>query len=100
MHILFACAGSYVTRWSAIGIGCIGGLVYQLSSKRLLMLKIDDVVGAIPVHGACGLWGLMATALFVHENYYEDNFAEGKWCVHLYVFNVASDCFEILVRLE
>jgi Amt family ammonium transporter len=27
-------------------------------------LKIDDPVGAISVHGACGVWGILACALF------------------------------------
>ena len=27
-------------------------------------LKIDDVVDAFPVHGACGIWGVVALGLF------------------------------------
>ena len=30
----------------------------------LQKLKIDDPVDAVPVHGFCGIWGLLATALF------------------------------------
>ena len=29
-------------------------------------LQIDDPVGAFPVHGVCGIWGGIATALFGH----------------------------------
>mmetsp|Transcript_89286 Transcript_89286/g.174742 ORF Transcript_89286/g.174742 Transcript_89286/m.174742 type:complete len:454 (-) Transcript_89286:116-1477(-) len=54
----------FVKPWEAIIIGCIGGFVYQGTSMLLTMLKIDDVVDAVPVHCACGLWGLLALGLF------------------------------------
>jgi len=53
-----------VQPWEAIIIGFIGGLVYQGSSMLLKKLKLDDVVDAVPVHGACGLWGLLALGFF------------------------------------
>ena len=49
---------------SAFGIGLIGGLVYQASSMLLQKLKIDDPVDASPVHGFCGIWGVLAAGLF------------------------------------
>jgi len=54
----------FVKPWEAIIIGFIGGLVYQGASMLLKKLKVDDVVDAFPVHGACGLWGLLAVGLF------------------------------------
>jgi len=54
----------FVKPWEAIIIGCIGGFVYQGTSMLLTMLKIDDVVDAVPVHCACGLWGLLAVGFF------------------------------------
>ena len=39
----------------AIIIGAIGGAIVVLGSKLLIKAKIDDVVGAIPVHG---FWNL------------------------------------------
>merc|ERR1719203_2042326 len=53
-----------VKPWEAIIIGIIGGLVYQGASMLLKLLKLDDVVDAVPVHGACGLWGLLALGFF------------------------------------
>merc|ERR1712241_713889 len=53
-----------VKPWEAIIIGFIGGLVYQGVSMLLKLLKLDDVVDAVPVHGACGLWGLLALGFF------------------------------------
>merc|ERR1719276_420154 len=55
---------SVVAPWAAVMIGLASGLVYVLSSKLLVMLKIDDAVDAIPVHFFCGIWGCIATGLF------------------------------------
>jgi len=49
---------------SAFAIGLIGGLIYQAASMVLQKLKIDDPVDASPVHGACGIWGVLAAGLF------------------------------------
>mmetsp|Transcript_5837 Transcript_5837/g.8757 ORF Transcript_5837/g.8757 Transcript_5837/m.8757 type:complete len:487 (-) Transcript_5837:3-1463(-) len=54
----------------AIVIGCIAGIIYQLASKLLLKLRIDDVVNAAPVHLFCGAWGMLATGLFAEESNY------------------------------
>ena len=50
--------------WAALLIGCLGGGVYYVSVLLLEALRIDDVVLAIPVHGFCGLWGVLAVGLF------------------------------------
>ena len=43
----------------AVLIGAVGGVLVVLSVRALDMLKIDDVVGAIPAHLVCGIWGTM-----------------------------------------
>lgn len=48
--------------WSII-IGGIGGLIVVFTVPLLDKLKIDDVVGAIPVHLFAGIWGTMAVPL-------------------------------------
>lgn len=48
----------------AVLTGFIGAFVYAGSSQLLVMMKIDDPVDASPVHGACGIWGVLAAALF------------------------------------
>merc|ERR1712012_1366996 len=53
-----------VKHWEAIVIGFIGAWVYQIVSMLLKYKKIDDVVDAVPVHGACGIWGVLALGLF------------------------------------
>ena len=44
-------------------IGAIGGVVVVFSIVTLDKLRIDDPVGAISVHGAAGIWGLLAVPL-------------------------------------
>ena len=51
-------------------IGLIGAFVYYYSNKLLLKLHIDDVVGSIPIHGFCGIWGVIAAGLFATPHYY------------------------------
>ncbi len=62
VSITAGCA--HVTPSEAILIGSIGGLVSGSTIVLLEKLKIDDVVSAIPVHLACGIWGTIAVALF------------------------------------
>lgn len=49
--------------WQAMLIGAVGALVMMAASRLLEALSIDDVVGAVPVHLAAGIWGTMAVAL-------------------------------------
>ena len=53
-----------VTGGQSIIIGIVGGFVMLLSTVMLDKMKIDDAVGAIPVHLAAGIWGTLAVALF------------------------------------
>lgn len=48
----------------AMLVGAIAGFVHNLSFDALRRLKIDDPVGAVPVHGACGVWGTICVGLF------------------------------------
>ena len=47
----------------AILIGAVGGLLIVFSVTVLDRFKIDDVVGAIPAHLVCGIWGTLAVVL-------------------------------------
>jgi len=51
------------TMGSALLIGAVGGLIVVFAIPLLDKLKIDDVVGAIPVHLLAGIWGTMAVPL-------------------------------------
>ncbi len=45
-------------------IGALGGVIVVFSIIGLDKLKIDDPVGAISVHGTCGIWGVLAVLLW------------------------------------
>ncbi|MGP9820993.1 ammonium transporter [Salinarimonas sp. NSM] len=47
----------------AILIGAVGGAIVVFAVPLLDKLKIDDVVGAIPVHLLAGIWGTMVVPL-------------------------------------
>ena len=44
-------------------IGAVGGVIVVLSIVGLDKIRIDDPVGAISVHGTCGIWGLLAVLI-------------------------------------
>ena len=48
----------------AIAIGAIGGMVVVLGVAILDKCKLDDPVGAIPVHLFAGIWGTLAVGIF------------------------------------
>jgi len=49
---------------SAVTIGLIGGIVMLFTERLLEYFRIDDAVGAIPVHLGAGIWGTLAVAIF------------------------------------
>lgn len=51
------------TGLEAIFIGAVGGVLVPIAVIALDKLKIDDVVGAIPAHLVCGIWGTLAVPL-------------------------------------
>ena len=52
------------TLFGALWIGAVGGIIVVLAVPFLDKLKIDDVVGAIPVHLMAGFWGTMAVPFY------------------------------------
>lgn len=52
-----------VTQVGALVIGGVAGVLVVAGIVLLDKLKIDDPVGAFPVHGICGVWGGIATGL-------------------------------------
>lgn len=62
VSITASCA--FVETYAAIIIGVLGAFVYMGSAILLLRLRIDDPLEAFPIHGATGLWGMIAVGLF------------------------------------
>ena len=55
---------AFVEPWAALLIGAVGGVLVVLGVVILDKLRIDDPVGAVPVHGLNGIWGTLAIGLF------------------------------------
>ena len=49
---------------AAIIVGAIAGVIVVFSIIFFDKIKIDDPVGAISVHGVCGIWGTLAVGIF------------------------------------
>jgi len=49
---------------SSVIIGAIAGVLVVIAILAFDKIKIDDPVGAISVHGVCGVWGTLAVGLF------------------------------------
>ena len=63
-------AGANVVEpFHAIIIGVLSAIVYHMASCAMRKLKIDDPLDAFAVHGACGLWGVLAVGLFAVKSY-------------------------------
>ncbi len=50
--------------FGSLWIGAIGGMIVVFTVPLLDKLKIDDVVGAIPVHLFAGIWGTIAVVFY------------------------------------
>jgi Amt family ammonium transporter len=66
----------FVNPMASVAIGLIAGILCPLSVEFVeRVLKLDDVVGAISVHGANGIWGVISVGLFADG---KSNYA-GAW---------------------
>ena len=77
---LVAITGScgVIEPWAAVVIGLFAGFFYLLASQFLLMIRVDDACDAIPVHGFCGLWGILAVGLFASPTRLETFYGHGN----------------------
>lgn len=55
------------TLFGALWIGAVGGIIVVFAVPFLDKMKIDDVVGAIPVHLMAGFWGTMAVPFYTAD---------------------------------
>ena len=53
-----------VSPFASVLMGAIGGVIVVFSIIFLDKIKVDDPVGAISVHGTCGIWGTIAVGIF------------------------------------
>jgi Amt family ammonium transporter len=52
----------------AVLVGAIAGIIVVFSVIGLDKLRLDDPVGAVSVHLACGIWGTLAAGIFGYDN--------------------------------
>lgn len=57
----------------SIVVGAIGGVIVTTATIALEKIRIDDAVGAFPVHGACGIWGCLAIGILPNTHLAEGN---------------------------
>ena len=50
--------------WGAVLVGLTSGVIVVFSIIFFDKVKVDDPVGAISVHGVCGVWGTLCVAIF------------------------------------
>jgi Amt family ammonium transporter len=67
VSITASCA--FISPLCAFFVGLIAGVLVVWSVLYFERKRIDDPVGAISVHGVCGLWGLLAVGLFANGTY-------------------------------
>jgi len=67
--VAITCPCYWVSPTGAIFIGAIAGGVVIAAVDALEWLRIDDPIGAVPVHGICGIWGTLSLGFFACGQY-------------------------------
>jgi Amt family ammonium transporter len=67
--VAITCPCYWVSPLGAIAIGGIAGIFCYLGTHLLEYMRIDDPVGAVPVHGINGIWGTISLGLFASGEY-------------------------------
>src|SRR5450432_970137 len=67
--VAITCPCYWVSPSGAIMLGGIAGVIVVLGVDLLEWLRIDDPIGAVPVHGICGIWGTLSLGLFACGQY-------------------------------
>jgi len=62
--VAITCPCYWVTPTGAVLLGGVAGVLVILGVDLLEWLRIDDPIGAWPVHGLCGIWGTLSLGLF------------------------------------
>src|SRR5450755_3508501 len=67
--VAITCPCYWVSPTGAIALGGIAGVIVDMGVELLEWLRIDDPIGAVPVHGICGIWGTISLGLFAAGQY-------------------------------
>jgi Amt family ammonium transporter len=83
------------TAYSSMLIGGIGGMIAVFGTQFISSLKIDDVVGALPVHLIAGIWGTIAVAITNPDTSFVTQ-TIGAFSVVIFVFIVSAILWSVL----
>lgn len=67
--VAITCPCYWVSPLGAILLGAVAGVVVVLGVDFVEWLRVDDPVGAVAVHGVCGIWGTLSLGLFACGKY-------------------------------
>jgi Amt family ammonium transporter len=67
--VAVTCPCYWVSPTGAIVLGAIAGVIVVVGVDVLEWLRIDDPIGAVPVHGMCGIWGTLSLGFFACGQY-------------------------------
>ena len=67
--VAITCPCYWVSPAGSIALGAIAGFIVVAGVELLEYLRIDDPIGAVPVHGMCGIWGTLSLGLFASGQY-------------------------------
>ncbi|HTC92297.1 MAG TPA: ammonium transporter [Terriglobales bacterium] len=67
--VAITCPCYWVSPTGAILLGGVAGVLVVLGVELLEWMRIDDPIGAVPVHGFAGIWGTLSLGLFACGKY-------------------------------
>jgi len=67
--VAITCPCYWVSPFGAIVLGAIAGVVCIVAVDVVEWMRVDDPIGAVAVHGACGIWGTLSLGLFACGKY-------------------------------
>src|SRR5262249_16286673 len=67
--VAITCPCYWVSPVGAVICGGVGGVIVVYAGELVEYLRIDDPIGAVPVHGICGIWGTLSLGLFASGQY-------------------------------
>ncbi len=67
--VAITCPCYWVSPTGSILLGGVAGVLVVAGVELLEWLRIDDPIGAVPVHGMCGIWGTLSLGLFACGKY-------------------------------
>jgi Amt family ammonium transporter len=62
--VAITCPCYWVNAFGSVVIGLVGGVLVVVGIDLIEHLRIDDPIGAVAVHGVCGIWGTWSLGLF------------------------------------